>query len=328
MKHIVLFIFGVALFGMNGNAQVFIQNTLYPFNRSIYNPAAVGMGQGTNLTLMGRLQWLGIDGAPTLFTTSVDTKVDAIQGGVGGYIIADKLGPLTTTGLNGSYAYHLPIIEDKLRLGIGASVGILQKSLNGEFRYDATNGEDPIVPLGQYSNSLIVPSLAVGLYLSGLDEEGKEQFYIGISGQDLLEPTIDGLTFTPGVGEDSRVSRTFYLTGGYRFVLSEDLELEPSFLARTDGASFQADLSAFLTLKSLVILGLSHRFYNDSFAGSLGVRISDNAFIAYSYDYTLNGLNQNGDISSHEIILSYTFPKVGKRASGRDNTKDKPNSDL
>lgn len=325
-RFLCLVLLGV-LFVMNSNAQVFIQNTLYSFNRVVYNPAAAGIGGGTNVTLLGRLQWLGIDGAPTLFTTSADTKIEGI-GGVGAYIIADKLGPLTTTGINASYSYHLPLIQDKLVLGIGASAGLLQKSINGEFRYDDSNGIDPLVPLGQYSNATFVPNMAAGLYLSGKDDDGREQFYLGISGQDLLEPSIDAITQSPGIGPDSRVSRTFYASGGYRFDLSEDIELEPNFLVRTDGASTQFDLSAFVTLKSLVIFGLSHRFYNDSFAGSLGVRISDNAFIAYSYDYTLNGLNQNGDISSHEIILSYTFPPFGQGSKVRDNTKDKRNSDF
>lgn len=316
-----------AIFVIDGNAQVFIQNTLYAFNRTVYNPAAVGMGGKTNVTLLGRLQWLGIDGAPTLFTAAGDTKIDGV-GGVGAYLIADKLGPLTTTGLNAAYSYHLPLVPDKLLLGIGASGGILQKSINGDFRYDDSNGIDPLVPLGQFSNAVIVPNLSAGLYLSGRDEDGREQFYLGVSGQDLLEPSIDAITQSPGVGPDSRVSRTFYLTGGYRFNLSDDIELEPSFLVRTDGASSQFDLSAFLTLKSLVLFGLSHRFYNDSFAGSLGVRISDNSLIAYSYDYTLNGLNQNGDISSHEIILSYTFPQIGKKKKVIDGTKEGRNSDF
>ncbi|RMG28883.1 MAG: type IX secretion system membrane protein PorP/SprF [Bacteroidetes bacterium] len=322
MKQVLITVLWVTLFGISSNAQVFVQNTLYPFSRLVYNPATAGMSGGTQLTLLGRLQWLGIDGAPTLFTTSLDTRLESIQSGVGGYIIGDKLGPLSTTGINGSYSYHLPIVEDKLVLGIGASAGILQKAINGEFRYDPGNGEDPVVPLGQYSNSVIVPNLAAGLYLRGLDEEGKEQFYVGISGTDLLEPSIDDLTLNPGVGQDSRVSRTFYLTAGYRFVLSEHIELEPSLLARTDGASSQFDLSAFLTLKSLVLVGLSHRFGNDSFSGSLGVKINDNAFVAYAYDYTISGLNQNGDISSHELVLSYTFPKAGKRARRIDQTKD------
>lgn len=328
MKKLALFVMWVTLFGISGNAQVFIQNTLYPFNRFVYNPAIAGMEDGTTLTLMGRLQWLGIDGAPSLFTTSVDTRIEALQSGVGGYIIADRLGPLTTTGVNGSYSYHLSLVPDKLRLGIGASAGILQKAINGEFRYDPSNGEDPVVPLGQYSNSVIVPNLAAGLYLSGLDDDGEEQFYVGISGQDLLEPSIDDITLTPGVGQESRVSRTFYFTAGYRFVLSENVELEPSLLARTDGASSQLDLSAFLTLKSLVLVGLNHRFGNDSFSGSLGVKISDNAFVAYSYDYTISGLNQNGDISSHEIVLSYTFPQGRRRADRIDNTKDKEDTGL
>ena len=58
---------------LSASAQVYFQNTMYAFNRFVYNPAAAGMSQigmenGVNLTLLGRQQWLGIEGAPRLST--------------------------------------------------------------------------------------------------------------------------------------------------------------------------------------------------------------------------------------------------------------------
>lgn len=324
---ILIVVFG-AFFVSGVQGQVFVQNTLYPFSKTLYNPGASGMQGGTHVMLMGRLQWLGIDGGPRLFVASGDTPLDQLQSGVGAYIIADKLGPLSTTGVNVSYSYHLNI-TDRIRLGIGAQGGILQKAINGDFRYDISNGEDPLVPIGQFSSSVVVPNLAAGMFLQGLDDEGLQQFYFGVSATDLLEPSIEELALTPGIGDDSRVSRSYYATAGYRFSLGETFDLEPSVLFRTDGASSQLDISAYLTLKSLVMVGASFRALDaDSFSGSLGVKLNDNAFIAYAYDYTLSSLNINGDVSTHELILSYTFPKIGRKPGGIFNTKEKQNTDL
>ena len=36
-------------------------------------------------------------------------------------------------------------------------------------------------------------------------------------------------------------------------------------------------------------------------------------FLGYSYDYTMNALNAAGDVNTHEIIISYTFPSTSGR---------------
>ena len=301
------------MWGLTASAQVFIQNTLYSFNRFVYNPAAAGINQSANLTLLGRLQWVGIDGGPRSFTAAVDAPITSMQSGVGAYIIGDELGPLSTVGVNVSYAYHLDV--GNATLSIGASGGLLQKSINGNFVYDRSNGDDPVVPFGNYSSSAMVPNLAAGIYFT-LPED---KFFIGISGQDLLEPSIEELTLTAGIGPDAKVTRTFYLSSGIRFDLSDQVNLQPSVLARTDGISTQFDASVLATLKSVVVLGVSHRFYNDSFSGIIGAKISNKLFFGYAYDYTLSGLNANRDLASHEIMLTYSFSGGGGIPFGKDN---------
>ena len=79
------------------SAQVFVQNTMYSFNRFIYNPAAAGMKQpGTeyqsNLTLVGRQQWLGIPGAPRMMSASYTTRLpDGWNSGAGIYVMRDEV---------------------------------------------------------------------------------------------------------------------------------------------------------------------------------------------------------------------------------------------
>lgn len=295
--------------------QIFIQNTLHPFTRFVYNPAAAGVTEEANAAIMGRLQWLGIDGSPRTIAAFIETPLPSFDSGVGVHIIADQLGPLATTGIQLSYAYHL-LVKGNAKLSIGASAGILQKSLNGNFIYNTDNGEDPLVPVGNYNSSLIVPGLNAGIYFSG----PKDKYYIGISGQDLLEPSIEDLTLATGVGPDSRVARSFYLLGGYRFNVADNISLLANAAGRTDGVSYQLDAGAQATVNNKFIFGTSYRFIdNESVSGMVGIQITDKLMAAYAYDFVLSGLNSARDLSSHEIVLSYRM-KVNRNKTGLDDT--------
>ncbi len=317
MKKSLLLLAFVSLLSSLSYAQVFVQNTLYPYNRFIYNPAAAGISGETRLTVMGRLQWLGLEGAPRLLTANIDAPIRFFDSGIGAYIIRDELGPLSTTGLNVAYAYRLELGGG--RLSLGASAGILQKAIDGDFIYNLDNGEDPLVPAGQFSSSQVVPGLAAGVMYTYPDGNGQERFYIGISGQDLLEPSIDDLTLNPGRGTESRVARSFYMMGGYNVDITDDVRIQPSFAARTDLISYQLDVSAHATLKTFLV-GLSYRaFSNESISGILGAKISDQLFFAYSYDFVTSELNAQNDLSSHEIVISYLIQGGGRIKPGLDD---------
>lgn len=315
------------LMGISGYAQVFVQNTMYSFNRYLYNPAAAGITApanfegGANLTLLGRLQWMGVDGGPNLFGAMFTAPLESISSGIGVYAIRDELGPLASTGLNVSYAFHMPLGDEDTgpMLSIGAAGGLHQKSLNGNFIYNPQNGEDPLVPLGNFSNSTMVPNLSAGLYLTWPEDK----FFVGISGHDLLEPDIEDLLLTSGVGQDSKIPRSFYVMSGYTFNVTSDLTLQPTTLIRTDGVSTQFDISVNGVLNDLFMFGVSHR-WEDSFSGMFGMRVSERSFIGYSYDYTTSGINANNDLNTHELILSYTFPGGGKNSPTIQNVQDKP----
>ncbi|MDP5169738.1 MAG: type IX secretion system membrane protein PorP/SprF [Bacteroidia bacterium] len=300
-------------------AQVFVQNTMYNYNRFVYNPAAAGLGQlgmedGMNLTLLGRMQWLGIEGAPNLSTVAFHTPMEGINSGLGAYLIADQIGPLTTTGLNLAYAYHLEMGRNKLSIGVNG--GFLQKSINANWVYYGE--DDPTVGRGQYADGTIVPSLGAGLFFTGAD--GK--YFVGVAGQDLLEPSLEALLLT-SIGEESTIPRSFYLNAGYVHRINAQQSLEPQIFVRSDGTLPQVDLSLYWRYKP-VVFGGSYRFFNDSFAAIFGVNVLDRTFIAYSYDYTLNSLNAAGDISSHEIIISFTFPTRGSQGGKIKDTLDNP----
>ncbi len=326
MRTLTLALFLAVVCCTSASAQVFFQNTMYNHSRFLYNPAAAGIKQvptesdGLNLTLLGRQQWLGIDGAPRMSALSVQSALsEELRSGVGASVILDELGPLRTVGVNVSYAFYLPIGNNGAQLNFGVSGGFLQKSLSSNWVYDRDlNGEDPTIVDAPTSD--IVPSLGAGIYFSGPGN----RYYIGISGQDLLEPSIEGLLSQQSIGDDSKVARSFFLLGGYRFDLPNDMSLEPTVMARTEGLfPPQVDLNLYWRYSPITI-GAGYRFFNDSFSGMLGFNISQNAFLGYSYDYTLSALNFAGDVSTHELILSYTFPSSKKNPGRNVDILDNP----
>jgi len=310
--------FLVCALSFSAVGQTFVQNTMHPFTRFLYNPAAAGIKMpGTEyrstLTLLGRQQWLGLEGAPRTISAMYSTPLEQLSSAAGASIIRDEEGPLSTTGLNVAYAYQLKFREDSdgARLSFGINGGFLQKSLSGNFIYDNTAGDDPVVPFGTYSASTIVPSLGAGIYFTGADDK----FFIGLAGQDLLEPVIENLLLTSGIGPDSKVARSFYLSGGYTFDLQPNMTLEPVVLLKTDGVGKpQLDASLYWRYKP-VVFGLSHRFFNESVSGILGFNVLDRAFVGYSFDFTYNALSAGRDVNSHEIIVSWAFP--GASGQGR-----------
>lgn len=324
MRKLLSFLF-LGLLAAPTFAQVFIQNTLYNHTRMLYNPANTGFSQassinGTNLTLLGRLQWVGIEGAPQSSAVIVNASSERLGGGIGGYVLADQLGPFSRIGANVAYAYHLSLgTEGQFgTLSIGASAGILQQTINGEWQYDPSNGPDPVVPVAPISG--VVPSLAAGITYRGFND----RLFVGISGQDLLEPSIEKLLISNADGIESRIPRSFYLNAGYRFALNEESNLTPTLFLRTDGLlPPQLDLSLNWDYKSIVFGG-SYRFFNDSFSALMGFNVNDRTFLAYAYDYTLNALNATGDVGSHEIIISYTIPSKSGSPTKINRVLDDP----
>lgn len=317
MKNVaLLLLLGVCL-PLGGHAQLFFQNTMYRYNRFVYNPAAAGVPQpgmeaGINLTMMGRQQWAGIEGAPRTPVLFANGKLPNRIGAIGAVFAADQLANWTASRAEVAYAYQFEL-GTSLRLNIGASGGIQQVLLSGDgWVYNILReGIDPVVPT--VTQGTMVATLAAGVYLSSVDENGREgKFFVGLSGQNLLEPSIDAaLGFNGGTdGFSSTIPRSFALMGGYRFDLSDRASLTPTVMIQADRDwPPQASVSLFWDYKPISV-GVNYRLHQESFGGILGFNVSDRMFLAYSYDYTLNRLNIAGDVGSHELIISYTFPSA------------------
>lgn len=318
-------------------AQMDPQYTMYMFNRQAINPAYAGTTGATNFTLLGRSQWVGIEGAPETSTATINGYVRGLHGGLGGYLIGDKLGPLSTLGAKASYSFHLNFGSqggqnpNPAQLCIGVGGGIYQKNLNGVWKYDLDPTlPDPLLITG--GNNALVGDIDAGLYFhvplktpANTNVEPRDKFFIGASVSHLMEPSLEDVLSTQGIGQNSVLARGISAMAGFTFRLSPTIYLQPTANFRMAGPLMQYDLTANLFVSPMVF-GISHRgipvLGSESMSGIIGFNATSQLFMAYSYDYTFSGL-RTSTTGSHEIILSYTFPQKDRRLAPEDYIKIK-----
>ncbi len=294
------------------------QFSQYMFNHLGFNPGVAGTNEAICAFGLYRQQWLGFEDmegnnvAPETYTITLDAPVRFLKGGVGLAVTSDKLGYEGNTMVKLGYAYHLNVGNGIMGLGLMASFN--DKSL--DFSKLKPVDDDPILAqLGKESDMLIDASLGVFYRVP-------DQYYVGISSTQLLQSRGKVLGKTDGKEFRMQLKRHYYLTGGYEFTLPGNpaFTITPSALFKSDGASFQMDLSAILNYKERFWGGLSYRF-QDAVVVILGVQYK-NIRIGYSYDVTTSSIGGTYSSGSHEVMAGYCFKlEVEKLRQSYKNTR-------
>lgn len=265
------------------------QYTQYMYNMNVINPAYAGSRGVPAIGLLGRTQWVGIEGAPRTATLSVDAPVGNAVG-LGLSVIYDEIGPAKESNIFGDFSYSIFTGEESV-LSFGLKVGVSFLDVG----YLNTNDPDPLnIPIHQVS-----PNFGAGIYYH------TDNFYVGFSAPNFLETRH----LESGNGYVSTASEKmhYFLTGGYVFELKgEDLLLKPSTMIKAaSGAPISVDLSANLLVNQMFEVGLSYRF-DDSISGMVGFQVNSDFRLGYAYDYTTSNLGEFNS-GSHEIILLFEF---------------------
>ena len=266
------------------------QYTQYMYNMNILNPAYAGSKGVTSIGLLGRTQWVGVDGAPKTATLSINGPVGK-NVGLGFSVIHDEIGPVKEDNVYADFSYTLNLSEeDKFAFGIKAGATFLN------VREVITVDVDPLnVPV-----SLIAPNFGVGLMYYN------DRFYAGLSVPNFIESRY--LDKKNGISSTASEKTHYFLTSGYVFDLDENLKLKPStMLKATPGAPLSIDLSLNLLIQEKVELGLSHRL-DDSISGMIGFNVNQDLRIGYAYDYTTSNFGEFNS-GSHEIMILFDIKK-------------------
>ena len=291
------------LFFLDGYGQQAPMFTQYYNTFLLSNPAFAGLSEGICVNGIYRQQWAGFKDqygdvvSPQDFLITVDSPIRALHGGIGGSIIQDKLGQQSDIILQFDYSFHLNMSIGTL--GIGAGVNLINRSLDGS-KLRPTNDNDPILPKSGVSDMKLDANF--GLFLN---QPGR--YFFGISATNILETRFNKILLQE---EEILGDRTFYVTGGYTFVLGNPLfEIMPSIMILSNLASTQYNLTGVVKYNDKFWVGLNYRF-EESVGAIVGVRFKSFK-ISYAYDINTMRLGIPG---SHEVSLSYCFKIKGDRS--------------
>ena len=122
---------GVFLFSLKNQSQetLPIYQDYLSDNLFLVHPSAAGIGNSSKLRLTARQQWAGIPDAPALQTLSFHSKLSEVSNAAYGLILFnDKNGYHSQKGVQGTYAYHLPLSDERFfeQLSFGLAFTFVQ----------------------------------------------------------------------------------------------------------------------------------------------------------------------------------------------------------
>lgn len=290
-KLVIYFVFCTCLFV---NAQQLPLYTQYMLNDFVMNPAIAGKNPYFEAKSDNRYQWIGITDAPRTYILSVHGPTKKQNVGLGGYLFTDIVGPTRRIGMDLTYAYHMKL-SDKLKLGLGASAGLLQWAVDGS-KIILRDPFDNIISSGY--QSVLVPNLGAGFYLY------TEKWYVGAAVPQVYPGQLKFFSYMTQT--ESRMETHMYATAGYKFDIGEDFDIEPSILFKyVKPVPLQFDGGLKFTYKESVWVGATYRTM-DAWAAFVGFNYDKNITLGYSYDFTTTNI-KNYSTGTHELLIAVRF---------------------
>ncbi len=287
------------------NAQYDAMFTQFMNNEMFINPAYTGTKEALALNALHRQQWMGFgDGRPVTTTFSAHAPLMANKMGVGLSFLNENIGVLDRNLIYASYAYHLQVNErDYLSLGL---MGGVHLQLNKFADVSTLQSGDP--EFSANTPTVATPNFGFGAYYHN------DKFYAGVSIPRMIDDNIQ-VNSSGTVVKDLTVefkSFHYYLMAGRLFNVNHNLKLKPQAMVKmAQGAQTELDFNVSALIKERLWVGASYRTGADV-SGLLGVYITPQMLLGYSYDFALTKM-QDYTTGSHELSLSYVFGFGGKK---------------
>ena len=270
------------------------------FNLMSVNPGYAGSQDMIGLNFLQRLQWLGIidKGAPssTVFSANAPFTLFDRSHGVGLTVINNNVAYTNDLNLNLSYAYRSKMKFGDGKIGIGASVGLVNSTINSSNLHLGYTGADDAIPNGKASPVL---DLGLGVFYN------TEKLYMGISATHIFTGKFK-FGSTESTKESYFYIPHYYITAGYTFQLANpSLELEPSFFIQTVGATTTLNFNTNIVYNNHVWGGISYRA-GQAVTGLFGLELSEGIRFGVAYDFETTILNTISH-GSLEVAVIYNF---------------------
>ena len=281
----------LALVSISANAQQDPQYTNYMYNTININPAYAGSRGALSIFGLHRSQWVGLEGAPTTNSFSVNTPIADSKVGLGVSFVNDALGVMDENTLSVDFSYTLDLNNrgSKLSFGLKGSANLLNVAYSDLNKY---NPNDPQI-LNDVSNEF-TPNIGAGIYWH------TEKSYVGFSVPSFLEST----RYNNNIQSTMQQKMHYYLMGGHVFEINPTLKFKPAFLLKAvEGAPLQADITGNFLIHDKFTIGGAYR-WDAAWSALVGFQVTDGMFIGYSYDSDIKAL-RNYNNGSHEIFVRF-----------------------
>lgn len=291
MKRTKIIMALLALVSLSASAQQDPQYTNYMYNTININPAYAGSRGALSIFGLHRSQWVGIDGAPTTNSFSVNTPLGDSKVGLGVSFVNDRLGVMNenTISIDFSYTIDLNDRDSKLSFGLKGSGNMLSVAYSDLIKY---NPNDPKI-LTDISGEF-TPNIGAGVYWHN------EKTYFGFSVPNFLETT----RYNDNIQSTMQQKMHYYFMGGHVIDINPTLKFKPAFLLKAvNGAPLQADITGNFLIHDKFTIGGAYR-WDAAWSALVGFQITDGLFIGYSYDNDVKGLS-NYNSGSHEVFLRF-----------------------
>ncbi len=300
LSRVFLLVFFGACFSVSEvYAQQDPQYSMYMFNPLSINPAFAGSRDALSVTMLGRKQWVNIDGAPETGSLTLHTPLKRENIALGFSAIYDKIGPTQTTSFYADVAYRLPLNNSILAFGLKGGLDLYTANFSGLIVNDPN---DPLYTTPIQNDPL--PNFGIGAYWYS------KKSYVGLSAPKVLQNTLKGedLVTRP---EPARQNRHFFLTAGHTFDISSTIELVPSIIVKAvQDAPISMDFNLNFLFYEKLWIGGGYRA-GDAVVANIMYHFSPVFRAGYAYDYTVSDLGSY-NTGSHEIMLNYDLDFLGK----------------
>lgn len=272
-------------------AQQGVTYNQYGSNQVALNPAASHVREGGEAFFLGRRQWVGMEGAPTLFWGNVYLPLGEKKAKVGLNLRHESMAVERSSEVSAFFSQSVRLSEvEYLAVSINAGVSYY------DGRFSGIDPSDPAFGNADVRETDVLTGFGVMLYRP-------EYYYVGLSLPRLMFSNL-------GLGGDKQYSfrNQYHLSAGALFELSPGFHIRPGLLVTyAENLRPQADVSSMFFIQRTVGLGLNYRSYGD-LSGMLQINVS-RVGVGYSYQFNTNNapLNRRINNSTHEIGLSYRF---------------------
>ncbi|OAZ03073.1 type IX secretion system membrane protein PorP/SprF [Flavobacterium succinicans] len=274
-------------------AQQDSQFTQYMYNTANINPAYAGSRGAMSIFALHRTQWVGLEGAPTINTASINTPISNSNLGLGVSFVNDKIGPTNENTISTDLSYTFPTSE-KFKLSFGMKVTANLFNLDANILNPLNQGD----PQFQNLRNIFTPNIGAGLYYHS------DIAYIGLSVPNFIQTN----RYDDNEVAVFKEKMNFYLIGGYVFDLSYNVKFKPAFLTKlVKGAPLQVDFSGNFYINDKFTVGLAYR-WSAAMSAMVGFQVTEGIYIGYGYDLETTKLD-NYNSGSHEVFLRYEIFK-------------------